>query len=305
MPDLSTIAPQPISDEIIIQNIRTGLRIIIDRDMAVAREARLEDYLVAHLIDFDPVDYDANADLLYKLAGQMVGWLRSYLPDDDAVENVLLHQGKMLAAFIFRQMMRHYRETPTRYQAKVTRGFQLLTPLTFKVADPTSIRDFRAPVVPPSDTRRFIYSGFSRCAFPQQSFQSDEERRFAVLIDSAHEAEVIRWVKPGPKQFPIEYRRAEKHEPDFFVETVSEKFIVEVKARKDREDETVKAKARAARISVGHANTHAQSYGGKPWRYLMIPHDAIFENSTLAGLLAKFAQGAELVDADGVLLSPG
>lgn len=27
-----------------------------------------------------------------------------------------------------------------------------------------------------------------------------------------------------------------------------------------------------------------QSIGGKPWRYLLIPHDAIAENHTLAGL---------------------
>jgi type III restriction enzyme len=189
-------------------------------------------------------------------------------------------------------MMRHYRETPTRYQAKVTRGFQLLTPLNFKVADPAAIRDFKVPVVPLSDTKRFIYSGFSKCAFPQQSFQSDEERRFAVLIDSAYEADVIRWVKPGPKQFQIEYRRAEKYEPDFVVETASEKLIVEVKARKDLEDETVKWKAEAARTWVGYANHHATSYGGKPWRYVMIPHDEIRENSTLSGLIARFSQAA-------------
>jgi type III restriction enzyme len=288
--DLETIAPQPLSDEIIVQQMRTGQRLTIARNMAVVREERLEDYLVVHLIDFEQVDYDANADMLYKLSGQIVARLRSYLPDDDAVENVLIHQGRSLAQFIFRQMMRHYEETPTRYRARVSKGFQVLEPLTFKVSDPSAVRDFREPVVPPSDTRRHVFGGFRKCAYPHQSFQSDEERRFAVLIDSIHEPDVMRWVKPGRKQFRIEYRRTERYEPDFVVETTTEKLIVEIKARRELEDETVKAKALAARTWVGHANAHAKTYAGKPWRYVLVPHDAMLENVSLNGLAARFSQ---------------
>ncbi len=298
--ELETIAPQPLSDEIVVQQMRTGQRLTIARNMAVVREERLEDYLVVHLIDFEQIDYDSNADLLYKLAGQLIARLRSYLPDDDAIENVLIHQGKSLAQFIFRQMMRHYEETPTRYQARVSRGFQVLEPLTFKVADPSAVKDFKAPVSPVADTRRHVFGGFKKCAYPHQSFQSDEERRFAVLIDSAHEPDVIRWVKPGRKQFQIEYRRTERYEPDFVVETKAEKLIVEIKARKDLEDETVKAKAKAARTWVGYANAHAQTYAGKPWRYLLLPHDAILENATLSGLTAKFSQTAIVEEAEPV-----
>ena len=298
--DLDTIAPQPLSDEIVVRQMRTGTQLTIARSLAVAREDRLEDYLVVHLIDFEQVDYDANADLLYRLSAQMIAHLRSYLGDEDAVENVLIHQGKSLAQFIFRQMMRHYVETPTRYRARISKGFQILEPLTFKVADPSAVRDFRAPVVPAADTRRHVFGGFRKCVYPQQSFQSDEERRFAVLIDSIHEPDVVRWVKPGRKQFQIEYRRTERYEPDFVVETASEKLIVEIKARKDLEDETVKAKAKAARTWVGHANAHAKSYAGQPWRYLLIPHDAMLENATLAGLVARFSQTAIVEEVESV-----
>ena len=287
--DLNEIAPQPLPDEIIVQQMRTGDRLTIARTMAVVREDRLEDYLVVHLIDFEQVDYDTNADLLYKLAGQMVGHLRSYLPDDETVEKVLVHQGKSLAQFIFRQMMRHYAETPTRYRARVSRGYQVLEPLSFRVTDPGAIRDFRAPVIPASETRRNVFSGFSKCAYPRQSFQSDEERRFAVLLDSPHEPSVVRWVKPGPRQFQIEFRRTERYEPDFVVETTTEKLLVEIKARRDLEDETVKAKSLAARTWIGHASRHSASYGGKPWRYLLVPHDAVLENVSIDGLAARFS----------------
>ena len=295
--NLDTIAPQPLSDEIMVQNLRTGARLTIARNMAVVREDRLEDYLVVHLLDFDQVDYDANSDLLYKLAGQMVAHLRSYLPSDDAVESVLLHQGKTLAQFIFRQMMAdgHYLETPTTYRVRISKGFQLLQPIKFKVTSAKAVRDFREAVVPLADTRRYVFSGFQRCLYEHQSFQSDEERRFAALIDSDHEPDVLRWVKPGSRQFQIEFRRGERYEPDFVVETRSEKFIVEIKARRDLDDPTVQLKAKAARTWVSHANAHAATFGGKTWRYALVPHDALLENATLSGLISKFGQKVDVV----------
>jgi len=184
----------------------------------------------------------------------------------------------------------HYVETPTKYRARVSKGFQVLDRLNFKVPDVKAVRDFKVQVMPVADTRRHVFGGFKRCLYEHQSFQSDEERRFAVLIDSDHEPDVLRWVKPGSKQFQIEYRRTERYEPDFVVETKAEKLIVEIKAKKDLEDETVKAKTKAARTWVGHASAHAKTYGGKPWRYVLIPHDAMLANATLAGLAAKFTQ---------------
>ena len=183
--------------------------------------------------------------------------------------------------------MQHYVETPTRYIGRVSRGFQLLKPVNFKVSDTKSVRDFRRPVTPLADTRRQVFSGFRKCVFPYQAFQSDDERRFAVLID-LHETSVSRWVKPGAGQFRIEYRRGRSYEPDFVVETGAEKLIVEVKALRDMETETVQAKTKAVAAWIGHANRHAEANGGKGWRYLLVPHDRVTENASLAGLIATF-----------------
>jgi type III restriction enzyme len=103
---------------------------------------------------------------------------------------------------------------------------------------------------------------------------------------------VIRWVKPGRKQFQIEYLRTQRYEPDFVVETKTEKLIVEIKARGELDDRIVVAKSKAARTWVGNANDHARSYGGKQWRYLLVPHDEVVGNASLAGLAGKFAQTA-------------
>ncbi|MFK5927307.1 MAG: hypothetical protein QM483_11800 [Desulfuromusa sp.] len=37
----------------------------------------------------------------------------------------------------------------------------------------------------------------------------------------------------------------------------------------------------------GHATDHAQSNGGKPWQYLIVPHDVVADNMTLAGLAGR------------------
>lgn len=46
----------------------------------------------------------------------------------------------------------------------------------------------------------------------------------------------------------------------------------------------VLAKRAAAEEWCRHASAHAQTYSGKPWRYVLLPHDVLDENRTLAGL---------------------
>ena len=50
------------------------------------------------------------------------------------------------------------------------------------------------------------------------------------------------------------------------------------------------AKAKAAKTWCEHASVHELKHGGKPWSYLLIPHDAITGNMTLAGLASRFAK---------------
>lgn len=286
---LDRIAVRPMSDEIMIEELRTQDRQYLTRNLSAKRELRLEDYLIRHLIEYDQIDYDDHSDLLYKLAGQMVHRLRSYLKDDAEVENVLLSQGKtLLAPFIFEQMKSHYWETPTTYKARVTRGFTRLKPTPYGGEKGKPPKDYRQAVAPLGDTRRHLFAGFSKCCYSIQRFQSDDERRFAVLIDGKNEPDVKHWIKPAPKQFDIYYAKANTYQPDFLVETDKEMMICEVKARNELDDPVVKAKAKATCLWVDEANKIAQESGKKRWRYLLIPHDAVIASATLSGLVAKY-----------------
>ena len=290
---LDTINVRPVDDGLVIQTIRTEVRQYLAKSVDDPREERSEDYLVRYLIERNEVDYDAHADLLYKLSGQMVSRIRSYLETDAEVESALLRHGRQLAEFIFSQMMQHYHETPLGeddFEVKVTRGFRYLESQPLNLTPGQHVRSFKQAVSPLSETRRAVFGGFAKCCATVQKFDSDPERRFAILIDD--ERSVEKWLKPGRNQFQIEYRSGDAYEPDFVIETASQKLICEVKARNELADNIVQAKAKAATKWCSTANTHAVETGGKRWLYVLIPDDQVIGSSTLDGLVAKFGQGA-------------
>jgi type III restriction enzyme len=210
---------------------------------------------------------------------------------DAEIESALLRHGRQLSEFVFAQMMQHYRETPLAeddYEVRVTRGYTLLLSQPLNIAPGQNVRDFRLAVTPASETRKQVFGGFRKCCYLLQKFDSDPERRLAVLIEG--EPSVEKWMKPGRAQFQIEYRSGEGYEPDFVVETKSRSLIVEVKARNELDDPIVQAKAAAASKWCKTANRHAQVAKSKSWTYALVPDDQITGAATLDGLLAKFSR---------------
>lgn len=120
-----------------------------------------------------------------------------------------------------------------------------------------------------------------------QKFDSDAECKLAVVL----ERDAFKWFKPAKGQFQIYYWQGADHleyQPDFVAETDDTKYMLEPKMRRELENPVVVAKKEAAIKWCANASDHAATYGDKPWRYLLIPHDEIAENTTLAGLAARF-----------------
>jgi type III restriction enzyme len=126
--DTRNIHLQPVSNEILIQHLHDYERYNLQKGTGIALETRPEDYLVRGLVDFDDICYEEQASLLYKLAGQAVAHLRSYLTDDEKVVNVLRFYQGVLVQLIHTQMLSHFIEPNGAYDAMVTRGFQALRP---------------------------------------------------------------------------------------------------------------------------------------------------------------------------------
>lgn len=253
------------------------------------REERLEDYLVRQLMDRNEIDYDAHADLLYKLAGELVNALTRRWDKPETVENILIFYQKQLAQWIWVQMQQHLWSTPTDYQAKVTQGFDTLEPNHFTKAPDESIIDFKANFIDKQRIRKYLFTGFQRCCYPLQKFQSaDGELTLARVLED--DPTVLKWMKPAAGRFTIEYQSGQRYEPDFVVETQDSYLLLEPKNANELSDPVVLAKKRAAERWCQYASEHATQVGTKPWRYALLPHNEILANSSLKGLLAKFAR---------------
>ncbi len=279
---LAALHYQSPSDQLWVQYIRTGQGQSVGLGRGGIEESRLEDYVVSGLIDFDDIAYDSHADLLYDLAGQVVTHFRSYL-DEDETRKVLRYHQKDIAKFVHVQMQKHYREEAVGYEVKVSKGFTDLKPSAYSASANEPPLDFRHPPSDKSNMAKYLFGGFRRCLFPVQKFQSDPERRLAVVLDR----ESLKWFKPAKGQFQIYYKcdgETSEYQPDFVAETENHIFMLEPKIKTALTDPVVTAKREAAEAWCERATAHNLEHGGKPWRYSLIPHDVIADNMSLESL---------------------
>ncbi|MBH9409722.1 DEAD/DEAH box helicase family protein [Pseudomonas aeruginosa] len=280
--DVSQLHLQPGEREIVIHNLRTNEQDTLAAEVGL-KEQRPEDYIVHALVDFDDIDYFTHADLLYDLAGQMVQHLRGYLSENEAI-SVLDRDRRLIAREIHAQMMAHFWEEATEYEVQVSRGFTELKPCNYTAPAGQTAHHFRETVTETSRIKQMLFGGFARCLYPLQKFDSDTERRFAIIL----ERDALKWFKPAKGQFQIYYKlgtEQPEYIPDFVAETDAIIFMVETKARADINTQEVQAKAAAAMRWCKHASDHAASVGTKPWKYLLVPHDEVIESKRLADYL--------------------
>jgi len=280
--DVSQLHLQPGEREIVGQMLRTNEQFTLAAEVGL-KEQRPEDYIVHALVDFDDIDYFTHADLLYDLAGQMVQHLRGYLSEDETI-SVLDRDRRLIAREIHAQMMAHFWEDATEYEVQVSRGFTELKPCNYTATAGQAPHHFRETVEDVGRIKSMLFGGFTKCLYPLQKFDSDTERRFAVIM----ERDALKWFKPAKGQFQIYYKlgtEQPEYIPDFVAETDSTILMVETKARGDINTQEVQAKAAAALQWCQHASDFTASVGGKPWRYLLVPHDEVNESRRLADFL--------------------
>jgi len=280
--DVSQLHLQPGAREIVGQTLRTNEQFTLEAEIGL-KEVRPEDYIVHALVDFDDVDYFTHADLLYDLAGQMVQHLRSYLSEAEAV-SVLDRDRRLIAKAIHAQMMAHFWEHSADYEVQVSRGFTELRPCSYTITAGHAPRSYRETVDDRGDIKQMLFDGFKRCLYPLQKFDSDTERRFAIIL----ERDALKWLKPAKGQFRMYYKRGieqPEYIPDFVAETDNAILMVETKKRKDLPTGEVQSKAESAVRWCKLATEHAATMDGKPWKYLLIPHDEIAESNRLSDYL--------------------
>ncbi len=278
--------PAP-SEELWAKHLRTDQVDIIGLSQGNLLEQRLEDYVVSGLIDFPDIAYDEHADMLYELAGQVVRHLLSYLSEKEAGQVLSLHQREVARA-VHAQMQDHFWKDETiEYHHEVRQGFTELKESAYTALREAPL-DFRVPPADKSNMARYLFGGFTKCLSTVTKFHSDSERKLAVIL----ERESQKWLRPAKGQFQMFYRNGNDHaeyQPDFVAEMEDRILMLEPKMATQMQDKDVLAKRDVAIQWCAWASEHARSYGGKPWQYVLIPHDAIAENMTVEFLLKQYS----------------
>ena len=280
--DTGNLHLQPGAREILIHNLHTDEQSSLSAELGLV-EKRPEDYIVHALIDFDDIDYFTQSELLYDLAGQMVRHLHSYLSEAETLD-VLYKNRRLIAREIHAQMMAHFWEKATRYEAHVSRGFTALKPCHYTASADEPVRTLRETLADKSRIKQMLFGGFNKCLYPLQKFDSDTERRFALIL----ERDAQKWFKPALGQFQMYYKQGTaqaEYQPDFVAETENCILMAETKARADMQSAEVLAKAEAAVAWCKQASDYAAGHGGKPWKYLLIAHDEVNEAKRLEDFL--------------------
>jgi type III restriction enzyme len=276
----------PSKEELHIQSLSTEQSTSLEITRVNFEKSRLENYIVESLAKFDDICYDEHSDLLYDLVGQVVShFLKQYSEDD--IRNILRVRQNEIANFIHHQMQQNFWEETTDYEVKISKGFTTLKDSAYNTS-PKNRLDYRFSPPDKSNMSKYLFTGFSKCLYKEQKFQSEAERILAIIL----EREAIKWFKPAKGQFQLYYKwhgNYSEYQPDFVAETADIIYMLEPKAQNETINPEVLAKKDVAIQWCKNASDHMLTHGGKPWQYVLIPHDAIAQNMTIKGLGDRFS----------------
>ncbi len=240
--------------------------------------------LVADVAAFNDIDYDANLELIGGLCDSCIRHLVGKLPADEML-NCMRNNRRSLAESVRRQILEHAVYDSSEDRVVVSSGPLQLKANTLTMGADENPRPFDVPLADgeKSQIRNMVFNGFVKCLFSLQKFDSDPEREFAVMLE--REAAVQKWFKPTLSNLRLWYGPNE-YTPDFVVETTAEKLLCEVKAAEKVDDAIVQAKKEAALKWCHYANECSPE--SKPWRYLLVPDNAINSSLTLEQAMKSF-----------------
>ncbi len=264
-------------DELHRELIRQGLHDSTEFEVIAGKSGSSKrpaiEQLIVSLIDFDDIDYDEISDLLYKLVGQAIDAIRRNAPgisDDDLNERVHAYK-QSISDNIYKQMKEHYRIIPGEFKINKVLPFSKILDQHVIVND-WGYRDFHEPApTSKSEVKKYVYVGFKKSYYTKYRFDSSTELDFSFILETNNE--VLKWIRPVPDQLNIYWKNgAKKYETDFIVETADAIYMCETKREDQVNSEEVQAKAEAAREFCRRATEFTAQNGGKPWKYIIIPH---------------------------------
>lgn len=150
-----------------------------------------------------------------------------------------------------------------------------------------SIHHYTETIVPTHSIPGKVFSGFKKACHTLYKFDSKTEKDFAYILEK--DKAVLKWLRPAGNQFHIYWKHnTRQYHPDFVAESADFIYMVETKKEGDMDTAEVREKALAALIYCRHATEFTTQNGGKPWKYVLIPHDAVQTNMGFETLVKNY-----------------
>ena len=243
--------------------------------------------IIVVLLNFSDVDYDDNAELLNKLAKQAFSAIEASNTDEKDMKKAVFQFKKTIAERIYIQMKNHFRMVYKNYEKPNVLPFTKILPHNFSAYANNGFKDYREKITPVSHVTKYVYRGFEKACHFEYKFDSNTEKELAYILEN--DKTVLKWLRPASNQFHIYWdNNSKRYEPDFVVETAEAIYMIEPKSKDKMSDADVIQKADAAKTYCKYATEHNLEHGGKPWYYLLIPHDDINTSTSLNYLISKY-----------------
>lgn len=280
--DLSDFDHEPLTNEMLIQNLEDQS----DQERINAGSIDFDGYepkrvILGELRKKPEIDYNKCKTLLFKLITQVTDKYEDYY-STNGMQNIVMMYKRDISEKIYKQMMQHFYCDNGLIQEEVvgTRNYNLPSNFTYRTS--VSLYDSFS-----RDIRSVCFTGIKKGVFSEVKLDSAEgELSFARIIE--RDEDVLNWLRPSPKEFNITYNHGKNYEPDFVVETEDTIYLVEVKAEKDLNDPNVIAKKKRGILYCETVTHWSEANGYKPWKYLFIPANQIYSNSTFMMIARKF-----------------
>ena len=281
--DLTSFTHEPLTNEMLIQNLEDQS----DQQRIHAGVIDFDGYepkrvILGELRKKPEIDYNKCKEMLFKLITQVIGHYECAF-GTNGMQNIVMMNKRDIAEKIYTQMMQHFYCENGLLQEEVigARNYNLRPNFTFKSSVPLYGGGFTG------DIRTVLFTDIKKGVFSEVKLDSEEgELSFARIVE--RDEDVLNWLRPSPKEFNITYNHGKNYEPDFVVETDDTIYLVEVKAEKDLNNPDVIAKKKRGILYCETVTHWSEANGYKPWRYLFIPANQIFPNSTFKMIVKKF-----------------
>ncbi|MFZ2284319.1 MAG: DEAD/DEAH box helicase family protein [Lutibacter sp.] len=244
--------------------------------------------IISELIDFSDVDYDDNADLLYHLATQAYNSIKDNIDKEENISQAIFQFKSTIANKIYLQMKDNFILSTPEYVAPRVYPFTKIEQWNFSALVNSGYKDYREVVIPTISVPKYVFRGFEKACHFEYKFDSKTEQDLAFVLEN--DKKILKWLRPAVNQFRIYWdNNSKRYEPDFIIETAETIYMVEPKSSANMMDPDVLAKKAAAIKYCKYATEFTSENGGKPWKYLLVPHNEISRTINFDLLIAKFS----------------